>query len=214
MPGRRRVAGYLWSVLLMLGGLGMLVPLRSNITAVGFSLLLLVLFSAAKFGSGPALVASVLGMVGYNFLFLPPLYKFTIQDPQNWIALAAFSIAALITGQLSAQARQRTEEALTAKNEIEKLYEQLRESFEKSSENEALRRSERLKSALLDAVTHDLRTPLTSIKASITTLIDSNSVAEGRSEKLDPHDERELLQVINEEADRLNRQIESLVELA
>jgi len=207
-----RVSGYVWSVLLMAAALGILIPLRSNVTAVGFCLLLIVLFCAALFGSGPALLVSVLGMLGYNFLFLPPLYEFTISEPQNWVALAAFAITAVGAGQLSARARQRTEEALKAKGEIEKLYQQLREAFEKTSETEALRRSERLKSSLLDAVTHDLRTPLTSIKASITTLLSDQEAPP--EERLDPASASELLQVINEEADRLNRQIESFVDLA
>jgi two-component system, OmpR family, sensor histidine kinase KdpD len=56
-------------------------------------------------------------------------------------------------------------------------------------------------------VTHDLRTPLTSIKASATALLD-------RSLALDDEGRRELLEVIDEEADRLNRFVESLVELA
>jgi two-component system sensor histidine kinase KdpD len=74
-----------------------------------------------------------------------------------------------------------------------------------------LKQSERLKSALLDAVTHDLRTPLTSIKASITTLIDESRAPEFALD----HDSRlEMLQVIDEESDRLNRFISGLIDLA
>jgi len=74
-----------------------------------------------------------------------------------------------------------------------------------------LKQSERLKSALLDAVTHDLRTPLTSIKASITTLIDEARAPEFA---LDKDARFEMLQVIDEESDRLNRFISGLIELA
>ena len=97
---------------------------------------------------------------------------FTISDPHNWVAIIAFLLTAVTVGQLSARAKQRTEEAEVGKREIERLYEELRDAFERASHAEALRQSEKLKSALLDAVTHDLRTPLTSIKASITTLLD------------------------------------------
>ena len=80
------------------------------------------------------------------------------------------------------------------------------------SRTEALRQSERLKSALLDAVTHDIRTPLTSIKASVTTLLEEVT---GRAESaLDAEGRREMLEVIDEEADRLNRFVEGLIELA
>jgi two-component system sensor histidine kinase KdpD len=72
--------------------------------------------------------------------------------------------------------------------------------------NEASRESERLRSALLDSVTHEFRTPLTSIKASITTL---------RSGMVMKEEERqELLAVIEEEADRLNRLVGEAVEMA
>jgi two-component system sensor histidine kinase KdpD len=81
------------------------------------------------------------------------------------------------------------------------------------SRTEALRQSERLKSALLDAVTHDIRTPLTSIKASVTTLLEE--LRGGRNTAtLDAEGRREMLEVIDEEADRLNRFVEGLIELA
>ncbi|HEV8487702.1 MAG TPA: ATP-binding protein [Blastocatellia bacterium] len=81
------------------------------------------------------------------------------------------------------------------------------------SRTEALRQSERLKSALLDAVTHDIRTPLTSIKASVTTLLEE---LRGRrnTATLDAEGRTEMLEVIDEEADRLNRFVEGLIELA
>src|SRR5262249_7679018 len=82
---------------------------------------------------------------------------------------------------------------------------ELESAFDRASEAEALRRNEQLKAALLDALTHNLRTPLTSIKASVTALMaaqgDGIFSAEGRNE---------LLQVIDEETDRLNRFIEGL----
>ena len=71
---------------------------------------------------------------------------------------------------------------------------------------EADRQGERLKSALLDSITHDFRTPLTSIKASITTLL-SNGTPGTPAQK-------ELLVVINEECDRLNHLVEEAAEMA
>ena len=92
--------------------------------------------------------------------------------PDNWVALFVFLVTAITAGQLSARARRRADEANAARQEIERLYYELQDSFERLSQAEALKQSERLKSALLDAVTHDLRTPLTSIKASVTMLLD------------------------------------------
>src|SRR6266568_2278271 len=143
-----------------------------NPTTVALVMLLVVLFVAASWGSRPAIVASVLGVLGFNFFFLPPVGTLAIADPDNWVALIAFLITAGTAGQLSANAKRRAEEAEAGRREIERLYDELRSAFERASHAEALRESERLKSALLDAVTHDLRTPLTSIKASVTTLLD------------------------------------------
>ena len=72
-------------------------------------------------------------------------------------------------------------------------------AIEKLSKAEASRENEKLRSAILDSVTHEFRTPLTSIKASVTTLLTTN--------ELDAPEHRELLTVIDEESDRLNRLI-------
>lgn len=194
---------------------GSLIPFRQHInsTTVALVFLLVVLSIAILWGSRPALISSVLGMLCFNFFFLPPFYTFTIADPQNWVALTAFFITALAVGQLSARAKQRAEEAETGRGEIKRLYEELREAFERASEAEALRRSERFKSALLDAVTHDLRTPLTSIKASATLLLEDRDSSE-QTDALSSSEQLAMLRVITEEADRLDRFVESIVDLA
>jgi K+-sensing histidine kinase KdpD len=155
-------------------------------------------------------------MICFNFFYLPPVGTLTIATPDNWIALAAFLITAVTAGQLSARAKKRAEEAESGRREIERLYAELQDAFERASHAEALRQSEKLKSALLDAVTHDLRTPLTSIKASITTLLDEargNQEAE-QTITLDAESRLEMMEVIDEESDRLNRFIGGLIELA
>ena len=187
-----------------------------NAATVSLALLLNVLFIATRWGSLPALAASILAMLCFNFFFLPPFGTFTIAATDNWIALLAFLVTAITAGQLSASAKRRTEEAETGKREIERLYAELRDAFERASHAEALRQSEKLKSALLDAVTHDLRTPLTSIKASITTLLDE---IRGRINgeppvALDAESRVEMMEVIDEESDRLSRFINGLIELA
>lgn len=189
---------------------------QMNSTTVALSFLLVVLFVALFWGSGPALLASLLGVLSLNYFFLPPLYTLSIAHPQNWIALAAFFTTALAVGQLSARARRRAEEAETGRREIERLYQELQSAFARASYAEALRQSEKLKSALLDAVTHDLRTPLTSIKASITTLLDEvrRRSPEDQIVALDAESRREMMEVIDEESDRLNRFISGLIDLA
>jgi K+-sensing histidine kinase KdpD len=187
-----------------------------NATTVALCLLLAVLFVATFLGSRPALLTSLLCMVAFNFFFLPPVRTLLVADPQNWVALTAFLITAITAGQLSARARRRAEEAEAGKVEIERLYRELRDAFERASHAEALRRSEKLKSALLDAVSHDIRTPLTSIKASVTTLLDElrTENAADSPVKIDPESRLEMLEVIDEESDRLNHFVEGLIDLA
>lgn len=191
----------------------LLVPFREQInsTTTALAYLLAVLFIALFWGSGPALVASVVSVLCFNFFFLPPFYTLDVAHPENWIALFAFFTTALAVGQLSAREKRRAEEAERGEREIERLYKELQAAFERASQAEALKQSEKLKSALLDAVTHDLRTPLTSIKASITTLLDEARLADF---KLDKESRLEMLEVIDEESDRLNRFISGLIDLA
>lgn len=79
-------------------------------------------------------------------------------------------------------------------------------AVEKLGETEAERQGERLKSALLDSIAHDFRTPLTSIKAATTSLLAEETPDRGQT--------RELLTIINEECDRLNRLVEEAAEMS
>src|SRR5438067_10280516 len=79
-------------------------------------------------------------------------------------------------------------------------------TIDKLSRSEAARESDRLRSVLLDSVTHEFRTPLTSIKASAETMLSQPRLEEAQR--------NDLLQVINEESDRLNRLIGEAAEVA
>ncbi|HEY0405946.1 MAG TPA: ATP-binding protein [Pyrinomonadaceae bacterium] len=214
----KRRTGYLVAVIGIIAVTGALKLFggQINSTTVALTLLLVVLLVATGWGSRPAVLSSLLGVVCFNFFYLPPVGKMTIDEPDNWVALFSFLLTAFTAGQLSARAKRRAEEADAGRREIERLYTELQDAFERASHAKALEQSERLKSALLDAVTHDLRTPLTSIKASVTTLLDDfqSKAHDEDSIALDTEGRREMLEVIDEETDRLNRFIEGLVELA
>ena len=211
-------SGYFWAAASIAVLTSLLFFLRSyiNSTTVGFAYLLVIVFVAILWGSAPALLASVLGVLAFNFFFLPPFHTFRIGDPQNWFALAVFFISSIAVGQLSARAKRRAAEAESSRMEVERLYHELQDSFERSTQAQALKQSERLKSALLDAVTHDFRTPLTSIKASATAMLDDLVAAERNktNSQLDNESRKEMLQVIDEEADRLDHFVEGLTKLA
>ena len=80
------------------------------------------------------------------------------------------------------------------------------EALETAAKSEAAKESERLRTLLLDSVTHELRTPLTSIKGAATALLSNEDM------KVD--DRRELLSIVDEESDRLNRLVAQAVEMA
>jgi two-component system sensor histidine kinase KdpD len=285
-----------------------------NSTTVALSLLLVVLGVSARWGLAEATVASIVAVLGLNYYFLEPVGTFTIEDPQNWVALVAFLVTAVTASQLSARVRRRAAEADSRRLEIERLYElvqammlsgtarrtirefvqrvvqvfgceaaafyyhpgeeffrsgpesgpvtdhdllvaceidtlsvdasrvratapvrlgghplgalallgplpsdqtlraivnlvaitiQKARAIEDASHAEAARQGEVLKSALLDSLAHDIKTPLTSIKAAVTSLLGTSAGAD-----------RELLTIINEEADRLNHLAAEVIAMA
>ena len=291
--------------------------LHVNPTTVGFTFLLLILIVSAVWGLRYSIFLAVLSTLAYNYFFLPPILRFTIADPQNWVALLAFLFTAIVASELSERARREAAESNRRRREVERLYgfsqqllvsenifellnaipkfivdtfgvkgaamfldkkqetyyfdlasqsllpadqlkavstrgepildrehgisfmpmrmgvrtvgsiglsgcELSRETIEaigsltataierastaeKLTKTEAARESDRLRSVLLDSVTHEFRTPLTAIKASAETLL---SGAE-----LDASQRHDLLQVINEESDRLNRLVGEAAEV-
>jgi two-component system sensor histidine kinase KdpD len=170
-------------------------------------LLVTVVIIARFKGTGPALLAAALSAGGLSYYFLPP-FGFEIEQPQDWVAFITFVVAAVVAGELASRAERRTAEAQQGRVEIERLYRQLQAAFDRASEAEAARRNEQLKVALLDALTHNLRTPLTAIKAAVTALIGAGAWTP--QSELSSEGRRELLLVIDEESDRLNRFIEGL----
>jgi len=288
-----------------------------NATTVALTFLLAILVVSTVWGLAVSVFMSIAATLAYNYYFLPPIGELTIADPQNWVALFAFLVTAVMASHLSARAKQQADDAHRRRREIEKLYafsQQLlsagnviellnaipghvAESFEAGaaalflaskekiyrsgqdipqldadrlktviareepvvdaerrlcfipvrlgvrvigslgisgpvlsrqtleplgtliaiaieraraveqlSKTEASREGERLKSALLDSITHDFRTPLTSIKASVTSLLTNPTLNEKQRQ--------ELLTVINEESDRLNRLVGEAAEMA
>jgi two-component system, OmpR family, sensor histidine kinase KdpD len=291
--------------------------LHVNPTTVGFTFLLVILIISAAWGLRYAIFTAVLATLGYNYFFLPPLHKFTIADPQNWVALFAFLFTAVVASELSEKARREALQSDQRRSEVERLYafsqqllvsdnvygllnsipkyvvesfgvngaamfvegketyfydatsqstfpsEQLKaisgrgepvldrehricymplrmgvrsvgavglagcglsretleaigslaaiaieraHTVEKLTRAEAARESDRLRSVLLDSVTHEFRTPLTAIKASAETLLSDTHLEKAQGQ--------ELLTVINEESDRLNRLIGEAAEVA
>jgi two-component system, OmpR family, sensor histidine kinase KdpD len=289
--------------------------LHVNATTVALTYLLAILAIATWWSLIEAVVACVAAVLCFNYFFMPPVGAFTITDPQNWIALTAFLVTAIVASHLSNIAKRRTAEALDRRAEMERLYNVSRalmmaESREASvaerivgevasafelnaaavfdrrageirragpedlpidegklrdavvqgrelDENgvtilpirlggspigsigipsrsmsdaaahaianlaaicferartleitnraEAARESQELKSTLLDAVAHEFKTPLTSLKAAVSALLSSPQPDAATTE---------LLTVISEETDRMTSMVSEAIEMA
>lgn len=95
---------------------------QTNPTTSALAYLVLILFVASGWGIGPAMCASLVAVGAFNYFFLPPVGTWTIADPQNWVAFAAFLATAVVASQLSGRARARELEALDRQRRLEQLY--------------------------------------------------------------------------------------------
>ena len=129
-----------------------------------------------------------------------------VLDKARDISLAPIRMGIRTLGVLALSTSGITQETLEAMASLIAVAIERAGAVEKLARTEAARESERLRSALLDSVTHEFRTPLTSIKASVSSLLSDLQLA--------PEQRHELLTVIDEESDRLNRLVGEAVEMA
>ncbi len=85
--------------------------------------LLVVLWLAATFGRGPAVLASVLAVAAYDYFFIPPLHRLTVDDPGQWLELLALLATALVLGQMTAAVQARARDARESQQRTATLYE-------------------------------------------------------------------------------------------
>ena len=164
-------------------------PLKSVAPVVSLGVVYLpgILLISIVWGLRLGLLASVASALAFNFFQIPPLHRFTIADEENWVALATFVIVAAVSSSVAGLARaqaleaeRRREQADRALAELAALSEERDRMQAEMVEAEALRRSDELKTALLRSISHDLRTPLTSIIASGAALGSTSPTAEER----------------------------------
>ncbi|HMI49252.1 MAG TPA: ATP-binding protein [Gemmatimonadaceae bacterium] len=153
---------------------------RNNLDKAHVTLvfLLVVLGSSASGGRILGVAIAVVAFFILDWFFLPPYNTILVRNPFDWFVLVAFLVTSFVAAQLLYRARAE------------------RAAVERA---EALREADKLKDALLASLSHDLRTPLTTIKA--------------LAHELQPlGDERTL--IIEEQADRLNRLVTDLLDVA
>ena len=287
----RRLSGVLASVALLAAVTGAIELLKGHVPVLSLGVLYIfaVLPVAIVWGLAYAIPVSIASMAIFNFLFLPPLYTFTLADSRNWLALAVFLVTAVVVSELAARSRrQARESALLAEvatsllergevsDELERIAAQAARALQverarielgdggaaaagsahqyplavegrrvgtiylerprqgsaaarrrllpalasllgvaidrerlaqEALEAEALRRSDAVKTAVLRAVSHDLRTPLMAILTSASALAREDL-------KLDSADRSELAATIYGEAGRLDRLVGNLLDLS
>jgi len=143
---------------------------------VALVFLLVVLAASAAGGRTLGFTIAVAAFLVFDWFFLPPYNTLVVRNPFDWLVLVAFLITSVVAAQLLYRAR-------SERAAVERV--------------EALREADKLKDALLASLSHDLRTPLTAIKA--------------LAHEMEPlGDERAL--IIEEQADRLNRLVTDLLD--
>jgi two-component system sensor histidine kinase KdpD len=144
-------------------------------------------------GFVPAVVAAIASSLLLNWYFTPPVHTWTIDSPQNLLALVLFvAVAVTVSSVVHLAARRAVLAAGLATQ---------------AARAQGLAEGNRIRTALLAAVGHDLRTPLASVKASVSTLRQTDVV-------WSPEDQVELLATIEEGADRLNALISNLLDMS
>lgn len=127
-------------------------------------------------------------------------------DEADSLCFVPVRLGVRVIGSLGISGRILSRQSLEAIGSLIAVAIERARATEQLGKTEAAREGERLKSALLDSITHDFRTPLTSIKASVTSLL-SNSPMEASHRQ-------ELLTIINEESNRLNSLVGEAAEMA
>jgi two-component system sensor histidine kinase KdpD len=176
------------AILIVLATSALLILLRDTLTAANVAVLYLsmVLVVAVYQGTGPSLLASLLSFMAINFFFVQPYYTLLVGDPRDVLELLVFLACAALAGQLAAFTR-----AQTARAEQSRHFEE----------------ADQLKTALLRAVSHDLRTPITIIKSSVANLLTLHS-------SLPDADRVDMLNAIDREVDVLNTMVGNLLDIA
>ena len=191
LAGRAGLGAVVAVVILVVGTL-VLTPLRDELALPSVVLLYLVpvLAAAAAGGLWPALGAAVLADLLVNWFFVPPYRTLAVDTRNNLVALVVYLLVAAAAGLAVdlASARARQTQRLAAE----------------AARSRELAQIDRLRSALLGAVGHDLRTPLAGIKIAVSSLRQPDV-------EFSAADQAELLATVEESTDRLTTVVDNLL---
>lgn len=169
---------------------------KAHVTVLFF---LVVLGASATGGRTLGFLVSGLAFLAFDFFFLLPYNTLVVRDPRDWIVLAGFGVAAFLTGQLFHRVRQEAAESRRRADELAAVLEERAALLERSRAAEQAAVAARAKDEILASLSHDIRTPITAIRAL------AHDLAQGG-------DDRAL--GIEEEADRLARLAGNVLDLS
>ena len=216
-PGKepRQLVGLLVGVAAVLA---IAVPLgfiheRLSIATPALLLVLPVLLSAVLGGRWPSIAVAVCAALAFNVVFIPPVLTLQIGSLDDVVAFVVFVTVAVVSGGLVARESERRRTAELQAAEIARVHAVLvevtaeKERLASEAQRVAvLEEVDRQRSALLRSVSHDLRTPLVTIRAVSSEL---------RSEELfDARTRDDLLDLVGSEAERLDRLVGNLLSLS
>jgi K+-sensing histidine kinase KdpD len=173
------------SIAVVTAGVYALRPVAPDVS-LGVLYVLAVVAVAVFCGLAYAIPVSIASMLVFNFLFLPPLHTFALRDSANWVALSVYLVVGVVVGELATRSRRLARAAVEA---------------------ETLRQSDAIKTAVLHAVSHDLRSPLTAIRA-------ASEGLDNPSLRLSAEEREELFETIGLELRRLERLVDNLLDLS
>ena len=206
--------GLLASIAAVALATGIVYPLKDVAPAISLGVVYIpgVLLIAAVWGWCLGLLTALLSAAAFNWFHLPPIGALDVAADHDLVALVVFVIVAVAGATLAELARARAAESERRREQADRALAELaaleaeRERMQAEViEAEALRRSDELKTSLLRSVSHDLRTPLTSIIAAGAALDSPSATAEER---------HELSDAVVEEGLRLSRLVENLIDVS
>ena len=179
--------GYAWAVIASaactVGSLAMSGPF--HMVNIAMLYLLVVVIIALTFSRGPAVTASVLCMLAFNFFFVPPRYTFAVEDPEYLLAFGIILAVGLI---------------------VARLTENVRRQAQRQAQLTVEAGNERMRSALLASISHDLRTPLAVLTGASSTLAE-------QGEKMDVGERRSLSESIHRQAIDLSDHVAKVLQM-
>lgn len=153
---------------------------------IALILLMAVSVIAMTFEIIPVLISAVASALIWNFFFIPPLFTFHINNTEDTLLFSLYFLIALVNGVLSTK---------------------IRETEKKMREKEEKAQSIKLYNTLFNSLSHELRTPISTIIGSVDALQEEKS-------KLSAQQQDILLSEIAEAGERLNRQVGNLLNMS